>query len=110
MPAYSAPRTDSAAPASNSRNSTLVSTDSRCCSSATNCAACSNDALWHVIRSRLHRVVAPVHQRVPPCALMHIFLRPLREMASRITDNLAHVRVVVLGQIALLGFQNRHDV
>src|ERR1700751_229095 len=42
------------------------------------------------------RIVAPVHQRIPPCGLADIAARPLREVSLGLTDHLVHVRVVVV--------------
>ncbi|GAA1899313.1 hypothetical protein GCM10009736_79680 [Actinomadura bangladeshensis] len=57
----------------------------------------------------LERVVAPVHQRVAPLAVLDVAGRALGEVAVDVTDHLVHVRVVLVGQVGPLRPQQLDD-
>lgn len=59
--------------------------------------------------SIFERVVAPVHQRVPPGRLGHVTGRSLRQVPADVGDHLAHVRRVVLAEVSLSCTQERDD-
>ena len=49
------------------------------------------------------RVVTPVHQGVSPSGVGDVAGRALRRMSLYVTDHLAHVLLVSLGEVGLLG-------
>src|SRR5207344_3220925 len=58
--------------------------------------AVGSAALVHTRSRPSERIVAPVHQRVPPAGVADIAARALGEVPVHVADDLAHVPVVVL--------------
>src|SRR5829696_4781634 len=59
----------------------------------------------------LEWVVPPVHQRVAPARVLLVAVGPaLRQMAARVTDDLAHVLIVGFGQLVLRLALDRDDL
>src|SRR5688500_1160694 len=54
-------------------------------------------------------VVAPVHQRVAPAGVVDVAVGTLGQVTLHVADDLAHVCVVVLGQLSLPLGQDGED-
>src|SRR6056297_1599004 len=54
-------------------------------------------------------VVPPVHQRIPPAAVGDVAVGPLSEVAVDVADHLAHVPVVVVGELVDVPALQVHD-